>query len=62
MGKDFFKHEWAWSKPAETVKMKKNLQKGMNPKMYEEYDDFTIAMAAQMQIEERILAYAEHES
>ena len=28
--------------------------------MYEEYDDFTIAMAAQMQIEERILAYAEH--
>jgi carbamoyltransferase len=60
MGKDFFKNEWAWSKPADTVKMKKNLQKGMNPAMYKEYDDFTIAMAAQMQIEERILAYAEH--
>ena len=46
---------------AETVKMKKNLQKGRT-KMYEEYDNFTIAMAAQMQIEERILAYAEHEN
>ena len=39
MGKDFFKNEWAWSKPADTVKMKKNMQKGMNPKMYEEYDE-----------------------
>lgn len=60
MGKDFFKNQWAWSKPADTVKMKKNLQKGMDSNMYAEYDDFTIAMAAQMQIEERILAYAEH--
>lgn len=60
MGKDFFKNEWAWKNPADTVKMKKNLQRGMKPDMYAEYDDFTIAMAAQMQIEERILAYAEH--
>ena len=60
MGKDFFKHEWAYTKISESVKMKKNLQKGMRPSMYADYGDFDIAMAAQMQVEERILAFAEY--
>ena len=29
MGKDFFKHAWAYTKPSQAIKMKKNLQKGM---------------------------------
>ena len=60
MGKDFFKHAWAYTKPSQAIKMKKNLQKGMDPTMYEGVNDFDIAMAAQMQVEERILAYAQY--
>jgi len=60
MGRDFFKHAWAWHNPKQAVKMKKNLQKGMSKDMYAEHNDFDIAMAAQMQIEERVLAYADY--
>ena len=59
MGRDFFKHAWAYEIPCESIKMKKNLQKGMDPEMYKGVDDFDIAMAAQLQVEERVLAYAE---
>lgn len=58
MGHDFFKHAWAWQNPKEAVKMKKNLQKGISKELYADYKDFDIAQAAQIQVEERVLAYA----
>lgn len=60
MGRDFFKHAWPYQNISQSIKMKKNLQKGMDPKMYEGEDDFDIALAAQLQVEDRILAYAQY--
>lgn len=58
MGRDFFKHAWPYQNISQSIKMKKNLQKGMKPDMYKDHIDFDIAMAAQLQIEDRVLAYA----
>lgn len=60
MGKDFFKHDYAWITTKDSVSMKKNLQRGLPKDIYKEYDDFDIAAAAQNQVEKRILAYAEY--
>ena len=60
MGHDFFKHPWAFTNPAEAIEMKTNVHKGISDKMYKEYSDFDIALAAQTQLEERVYAYAEY--
>ena len=60
MGKDFFKHPSAWTNLRDSCLMKKNLQKGLPDGYFGEADDFDIAAAAQMQVEDRVLAYAEY--
>ena len=42
------------------IKMKKNLQKGIKPGTLDGFDDFDIAMAAQMIAEERVKEYARY--
>ncbi|MBM38513.1 MAG: hypothetical protein CMO97_05510 [Woeseia sp.] len=60
MGKDFFFFHHAWISNKASIWGNKNLQRGIDPNMYKEYDDFTIAFAAQNQVEKRILSYAEY--
>jgi len=59
MGYDFFFYHHAWISNKSCIRSRKNLQKGISKDMYKEYDDFTIARAAQIQIQERILSYSE---
>ena len=60
MGKDFFFFHHAWISNKASIWGNKNLQRGIDYNMYKEYDDFTIAFAAQNQVEKRILSYAEY--
>jgi carbamoyltransferase len=58
MGRDFFKHAWPWQDISEPVKMRQNVHRGVSADVYSNYTDFDIAAAAQLQLEERVLAYA----
>ena len=60
MGKDHFFFHHAWISNRQSIRGSGNLQRGMDPSLYKEYDDFTIAYAAQDQVEKRILSFAEY--
>jgi len=60
MGYDFFFFHHAWISNKSCIRTKKNLQKGISKEMYKDYDNFTIARATQIQIQERILSYSEY--
>ena len=60
MGKDHFFFHHAWISNRQSIRGSGNLQRGMDPSLYQEYDDFTIAYAAQDQVEKRILSFAEY--
>jgi carbamoyltransferase len=60
MGKDHFFFHHAWISNKQSLRGSGNLQRGLKKTMYEDYDDFTIAYAAQNQVEKRIMSYAEH--
>ena len=58
MGDRYFKHTHPHTDPREAIKGKSNLQRGFIPDEFEGYDEFTIARAAQIVVEDRILSYA----
>lgn len=58
MSSRYFKHTHPHTNPRESIVGKGNLQRGLIPGELEGYDEFTIAMAAQMVVEDRILSYA----
>lgn len=58
MSNRYFKHQYAHKNPRESIKGKSNLQRGLIPGELDDFDEFTIARAAQIVVEERLLAYA----
>ena len=60
MGKDHFFFHHAWISNKQSLRGSGNLQRGLKSDMYSEYDDFTIAYAAQNQVEKRVMSYAEY--
>lgn len=58
MSKDFFTVTVPIKTPKHAIQMKKNLHKGISRSLYETYNDFDIALAAQTQVEKRVSAYA----
>jgi carbamoyltransferase len=60
MSSRYFKHTHPHINPREAIVGKGNLQRGLIPGELEGYDEFTIAMAAQMVVEDRILSYARY--
>jgi carbamoyltransferase len=60
MSSRYFKHTHPHTNPREAIVGKGNLQRGLIPGELEGYDEFTIAMAAQMVVEDRILSYARY--
>ena len=60
MGREFFQYQHAWISNADSIHMKKNLQKGIPKGLFEDDDEFDLAMAAQDQVEKRIMSYGEY--
>ena len=60
MASRYFKYTHPQTKPSQAIVGTVNLQRGFKPGEFEGYDEFTIAMAAQMLVEDRILSYAKH--
>jgi carbamoyltransferase len=57
---DFFSYPEPLDNSRKALKMKKNLHRGISKDMYSEYTDYDIARAAQIQVEKRVLAYAQY--
>jgi carbamoyltransferase len=60
MAREFFCYRDPIENPKHAIKMKKNLHKGVTNTLYENYNHFGIALAAQIQVEKRVLAYAQY--
>jgi len=60
MAHDFFSYPEPLDNPRKALKMKKNLHRGISKDMYSEYTDYDIARAAQIQVEKRVLVYAQY--
>jgi carbamoyltransferase len=60
MAKEFFYYSDPFKNTKHAIKMKKNLHKGISSTLYEIYSYFDIALAAQIQVEKRVLAYAQY--
>jgi carbamoyltransferase len=60
IAKEFFCYADPFKNPKHAIKMKKNLHKGIFSTLYENYSHFDIALAAQIQVEKRVLAYAQY--
>lgn len=58
IGNRYFKHTHPHVNPREAIKGKGNLQRGFIPGEFDGFDEFTIARAAQIVVEDRISAYA----
>lgn len=60
MAREFFCYLDPMKNLKHAIKMKKNLHKGVTNTLYENYNHFDIALAAQIQVEKRVLAYAQY--
>ena len=59
MSSDYF-HKKPWISGKTALKMKQNVQRGLDPQSFPGVDDMVIARAAQMQAEQRIFRYCEY--